>query len=619
MTQPDEAPARGVIRLFREIASRYHVRLAVMVCGIASVSLAQGFGTALLVPLLALAGISADGTVGTGGRLTSTLERLLGVAGLTLTLETVLGLFVMVVSAESWLRFTERRYARRMVERFLFEVRVALYDACIRAAWPFWHAKRGGHMASFLSSESHRVSIAFYDLTAFLAESALAVALIGVALMVSWQLTLAFTVGAGLVLLILRRRVAEGRRTGGEVSQESHALHDVIHEDLGAVKLIKASGMEEWSLGRFRTAVGRLLAAETRVVVSKYRIAELFNPLVVAVLGAGLYVGLTVLRMEPAAVLVVLLVFFRASAKVSLAQGLWHSVLINAPAYAAVMRELDAARRMAEQPRAGQGEVMLVEGQAIVLEGVTYAYKPGPPVLNTIHLVIPANQTVLIVGGSGAGKSTVVDLVLGLLVPDEGVVKVGERDLLTLDLRRWREQVGYVGQETILFHDTVANNIRWGRPEAGFSEVVEAACLAQADGFIGAMRDGYEAIVGDRGVRLSGGERQRIALARALVRRPRLLILDEATNNLDAESELAARRAIDGLRGSMTILSVAHRLASAIDVDRIYVLEAGRVVEAGTSAELLARDSRFSELWALQQAGVYVGARDSRSDDQGTR
>jgi ABC-type multidrug transport system fused ATPase/permease subunit len=174
-------------------------------------------------------------------------------------------------------------------------------------------------------------------------------------------------------------------------------------------------------------------------------------------------------------------------------------------------------------------------------------------------------------------------------------------DLRDIDLVAWRGQIGYVAQESVLFNDSVRNNIRWGRPDATDDEIRAVARLAQADEFIGGMRDGYDTVVGDRGSRLSGGQRQRIALAAALIRKPRLLILDEATSNLDAASEQALRHAIDTLKGEMTILIVAHRLATVASADWIYVVERGTVVQQGTCEELRQRHGRFQDLWTLQQ------------------
>jgi ATP-binding cassette subfamily C protein len=305
--------------------------------------------------------------------------------------------------------------------------------------------------------------------------------------------------------------------------------------------------------------------------------------------------------MNPAELLVVLLIFFRIAVKVSVAQKMWHGVLLNAPGYQAIVDEIgDAERAVVARPPIGRG-IQRPHWSHVVLDRVSYEYVAGSAVLTHVSLSVPANKTVALVGASGSGKSTIVDLILGLLSPTHGTIRIDDVDLRDLDHLAWRGQIGYVAQESVLFNDSVRNNIRWGRPSATDEEIRTVARLAQAEEFIGGMRDGYDTVVGDRGGRLSGGQRQRIALAAALIRRPRLLILDEATSNLDAASEQALRQAIDALKGEMTIFIVAHRLATVANADWIYVIERGTVVQQGTCDELRQRRGRFQDLWTLQQ------------------
>jgi ATP-binding cassette, subfamily C, bacterial len=216
-------------------------------------------------------------------------------------------------------------------------------------------------------------------------------------------------------------------------------------------------------------------------------------------------------------------------------------------------------------------------------------------------LTIPAGKTTAIVGPSGAGKSTIADLVMGLIQPDEGRVLVDERPLRPEQRRAWRSKIGYVPQDTFLFHDTVRENLLWARPDARDEELREALRLAAAEDFVFRLPEGMETVLGDRGVRLSGGERQRLALARALLRKPSLLILDEATSNLDSENERRIQSAIEKLHGSMTILIITHRLFTTRSADVIYVLEQGRLVESGDMDTLVAiKQGRFLELCKAQ-------------------
>jgi len=205
------------------------------------------------------------------------------------------------------------------------------------------------------------------------------------------------------------------------------------------------------------------------------------------------------------------------------------------------------------------------------------------------------------VGPSGAGKSTLADILMGLIAPDSGTLKLDGRPLGPQSVRGWRDQIGYVATDTFLFHDTIRANLKWARPAASEDEMLEALRQAAAYDFVAGLRDGLDTIVGDRGILVSQGERQRLALARAFLRSPSMLILDEATNSLDSENERRVLEAIERRRGELTVVLIAHRLSTIRWADLIYVVEGGRVVESGDWSSLSAlRGGRFRALWEAQ-------------------
>jgi ATP-binding cassette subfamily C protein len=305
----------------------------------------------------------------------------------------------------------------------------------------------------------------------------------------------------------------------------------------------------------------------------------------------------------PAGVVILLVFFFaRLVPRLQTLQQSQQHLLYELPAWSHLRERLAALDAERERLAATTGVHALAEG--VRFEGVRFAYPgAGRDAAAGLDLWIEARRTTAVVGPSGAGKTTVADLVMGLVRPAAGRVVVDGRVLDEGWLRGWREGIGYVSQDTVLFHDTVRANLLWARPNAGDDEVWEALRAAAADGFVGALPQGLDTVVGDRGVRLSGGERQRLALARALLRRPALLILDEATSALDTENERRIRDAIAALHGRVTILLITHRLSSVRDADVIHVLEAGRLVESGDWATLLAKPGgRFRDLWRSQEA-----------------
>ncbi|NEO96144.1 MAG: ATP-binding cassette domain-containing protein, partial [Moorea sp. SIO3G5] len=224
--------------------------------------------------------------------------------------------------------------------------------------------------------------------------------------------------------------------------------------------------------------------------------------------------------------------------------------------------------------------------------------------LNNLTFTLPRHQVTALVGESGAGKSSIIDLFIGLYQPTAGHILVNGRPLADYCLEDWRRQIGVVSQDTFIFNDSILENLRYGRPSASLDEVVEAAKAAQAHRFILALPDGYETVVGERGYKLSGGQRQRLALARALIKQPEILILDEATSALDSESEKLIQQALEQFQKERTVIVIAHRLSTIAEADQILVLERGEVVEHGTHKSLLHQGERYARYWKLQSSQV---------------
>ncbi|MCX7824775.1 MAG: ATP-binding cassette domain-containing protein, partial [Verrucomicrobiae bacterium] len=248
---------------------------------------------------------------------------------------------------------------------------------------------------------------------------------------------------------------------------------------------------------------------------------------------------------------------------------------------------------------APQARVLPPLREKIVFENVSFRYH-DQPVLENINVTVPVGSVLAVVGHTGSGKTTLLNLLPRFYDPTRGRVLIDGQDIREVTLQSLRSQIGMVTQETILFDDTVASNIAYGRPDASREAIVEAARRAHADEFIRHLPRGYDTVVGDKGMRLSGGERQRIAIARALLKNPPVLLLDEATSALDSKTEQLVQEAIDELMRGRTVFAVAHRLSTIQHADRILVLESGRIVESGSHAELLARGGVYRRLYDQQ-------------------
>ena len=270
------------------------------------------------------------------------------------------------------------------------------------------------------------------------------------------------------------------------------------------------------------------------------------------------------------------------------------------PAFATIM-DLERECEKASEPKLKTGKVEL-HGE-IKFENVSFSYDSSGESfsLKNLNLTIKAGQTTAVVGLSGAGKSTIADMVMGLINPENGNILI-DNDVLSGDnLSAWRSQIGYVAQDTFLFNDTICNNLLLAKPGAAEEEIITALKLASADNFVLKLPEGLDTLIGDRGVLLSGGERQRLALARALLREPSLLILDEATSNLDSKNEKKIMGSIEKLHGDITILIIAHRLSTIKNADNIYFMENGDLIESGSWDELTEkRNGYFKVLYEMQ-------------------
>ena len=264
---------------------------------------------------------------------------------------------------------------------------------------------------------------------------------------------------------------------------------------------------------------------------------------------------------------------------------------------------LDRLREVLSEPREGEGDDRLplgdVEGE-VVFEDVVFEYEEGVPVLRGISFVTPAGTTTALVGSSGAGKSTVINLVMGFRQPKSGRITIDGRDLSEVRLPDYRRQLGVVLQDDFLFDGTIAENISFSKPGASRDEIERVGRLAHCEEFVTGFQNGYDTVIGERGVKLSGGQRQRVAIARAMLANPRLLILDEATSSLDSESEMLIQEGLDRLKEGRTSFVIAHRLSTIMHADQILVIEEGEIVERGTHAELMAAEGRYRTLYDRQ-------------------
>ena len=477
------------------------------------------------------------------------------------------------------------------------DVRRRIFRQLLNVHFGFIERDRSGRLLNLLASDSWRVRDALGTVVGLMITTSTVAVYVALLLLMSWKLTAIVAVAILIISSIVRLLTKSARELGQTVMRTNSDMAHRMVEGIDGMRVIRAFGRESYEQSRFDATSNKLRRAMLRMSV----IDGIVHP-VYEVLAASLVLIILLVAAPNASDSSVLLVFAFVLYRIQPRVKQFDSARVQLAALSTSVEEVLSFLDSSDKMYTSSGALTtLGPTPDITFDKVSFRYGMADVrALTEVSFNIPAGQTTAFVGPSGGGKSTVMKLILRFYEPTEGAITVCGGSLADLNVNYWRDQIAVVSQDVYLFDATVRENIAYGRLNARPEEIIEAARKADAHAFIERLPDKYETVLGHNGARLSGGQQQRISLARAIIRDPRILILDEATNALDSISEQWIQETLDKLRENRTVIMIAHRLSTIERADQIIVLEEGRVVESGKMAQLLKSGGLFSRLYHLQ-------------------
>jgi ATP-binding cassette subfamily C protein len=587
-------------RLYAFSGSMVYVNVA----GMALISVLEGFAILLLIPLInssEMVHLNTEAIPVLG------LFDFLHELPLITRLSVILGFYVLIVIGQNMLNRRLTLQYSRLQQRFSLLLRAETYQSLLQASWSYYIQRRKSDLINVMTIEMARVVAGINQVLTLFRSTIFTVVQIGIAFWLSPAMTLFVLLCGGILAVAMRPFIRRSQMLGHKTSELAQSYLAGITDQLNGIKDIKSNTLERSRI-RWLHSVTEGMMKEQLEYVSLRTSSQIVYKITSAVfIAVFLFISILLFRSQPEQLLLIIVIFSRLWPKFSEVQSSMQQIASTIPAFESLERLRLESTEARESIRAEGEEATPVQvTRDIECSQVYFRYnqQEGVYALDNVSLRIPARKMTAIVGRSGAGKSTLIDILMGMLRPEQGQVLIDGVPLAEGNLISWREAISYVPQEPFLYHASIRDNLTMVAPDATEEELREALEFSSAAEFVLKLPDGLDTMIGDRGIRLSGGERQRLVLARAILRKPSVLILDEATSALDTENESKIQLAIERMKGTMTIVVIAHRLSTIRNADQVIVLEEGKLIQSGAFGYLASdKKGMFQKLLGGQEVG----------------
>lgn len=569
----------------------------------AAAALTEGFGITLVLPLIEAAD-AGDGSLDQGTFAIRILYSILAFLGISGSVVGILVFIGIIFIGKGIIKFVEGGYSSYLRAQLMREIKSKMFNSYREMDYYYYAHNNTGHFINVINGQVNNFLRTFDTFTRFLKMIIISMTYLTIAFFIAWNFALMAIVVGFLLLFLFKALNKYVQELSRKTASEESVLSKFLVQTIQSFKYLTSTNQMQHLKGGVMSSIRRLSGYMFRQGAASAFTEAIREPVSVIFLLFVIIIQVMVFDSPVTPIFVALLLFHRGMQHMIGIQDDWQKTMEKIGSLEMVVDEF----KKLEEHKEKSGKIKLDNfSKNIRFENVYFKYEDKDHhVLKDINLEIPVNNMIAFVGESGAGKSTLIDMLTLLLRPQKGRIIIDDIDSLDIDVKSWRSQIGYVSQETVVFDDNIANNIcLWKgdyiHDESVREQVHEAAKRAHADEFITQLSEGYETVVGDRGVRLSGGQRQRLFIARELYKNPNLLILDEATSSLDTDSEQFIQKSIDSLKGEMTVVIIAHRLSTIKNSDLIYVIENGKILESGSYEDLTQdRKSRFAEMVQIQ-------------------